>query len=52
MAQKRLIVKKRIREMAESADDLSPNSPEYQDIMANVEGQVQKVLEEEGHIKY
>ena len=40
------IVKKAVRESLEQSEtDLRPGTPEYNDLMANIEGQVQRVLE-------
>lgn len=42
------IVMERIREAEQRADgQLRPGTPEYSDLMANIEGQVQRVLEDE-----
>lgn len=50
---RRMVVKSAIKEHAEEVDgDLQPGSPEYRDLMHNVEAQVQTVLEEEGYIEY
>lgn len=42
------IVFKAIREAEQNADgELRPGTPEYNNLMANIEGQVQRVLEDE-----
>lgn len=50
---RRMIVKAAIREFAEDRDDhVRPGTGAYDDLMANVEGQVQTVLEDMGEIEY
>ena len=45
-AETKYIVKKAIRQSLKEADgDLQPGTPEYSDLMQNIEGQVQRVLE-------
>ena len=45
-AEQKYIVKKAVRQSLEDADgDLRPGTPEYADLMQNIEGQVQRVLE-------
>lgn len=47
------VIKKRVRAMADAADGpIEPGSPEYRDIMQNIENDVQLVLEEEGYLEY
>lgn len=42
------IVFERVREAERRCDgELRPGTPEYNDLMANIEGQVQRVLEDE-----
>lgn len=51
--QRRLVVKKAIRDWVEEEDGhFDPGSPKYADLMQNVEGQVQDVLEDMGEIEY
>ena len=48
-----MIVKKAIRQSANDMDgDVTPGTPEYNELMHNVEAQVQSVLEEMGEIDY
>jgi len=45
--QQRMVVKKRIKEAYEQADgELRPGTPEYRDLMHNVDSQVRTVLED------
>ena len=45
-AERKYIVKKAVRQELEEADgDLRPGTPEYADLMQNIEGQVQRVIE-------
>lgn len=49
---RKMVVKKAIRESVEHKDSpVSPGTPQYADLMQNVEGQVQTVLEEMGEIE-
>lgn len=49
---RRLVVKAAVREWVEATDDpVRPGTGEYADLMTNVEGQVQTVLEELGEIE-
>lgn len=50
---RKMIVKSAIKDYIEQTEgDFRPGTPEYDDLMQNVENQVQAILEEEGEIEY
>jgi hypothetical protein len=50
---RRMVVKSAIKDAVSGRhDDIEPGSSAYHDLMANVEAQVQTVLEDEGVIEY
>jgi len=46
------IIKSRVIERAEHKGVEATGTPEYQDLLQNIEGEVQQVLEEEGIIEF
>lgn len=49
---RRMVVKAAIHEYAEQNGPIEPGTPEYSDLMQNVENQVQASLQEIGEYKY